>query len=145
MILDQPMFTRGARSGFRQFLWYWLPVLVYVTAIFVVSSMSSPPNPIHVPNSDKIYHMCEYGLLGVLVGRALRQSVAPYSRLAASIMTVSLVMMIGASDEYYQSFVPGRECDVFDWLTDSTAGVLSQVLLWQLWSRFGRDRKKRAS
>jgi VanZ family protein len=144
-MLDQPMFTASRRSGFRQFLFYWLPVLLYVSAIFFVSSMSKPPNPIHVPNSDKIYHMCEYGLLGVLVGRALRHSVAPYSALAASMMTVALVMLIGATDEYYQSFVPGRECDFFDWLTDTTAGVLSQVLLWQLWSRFGRDRVRKTN
>jgi VanZ family protein len=143
-MLDQPMFTAGRRSAFRQFLFYWLPVLLYVTAIFAVSSLSLPPNPIPMPDSDKIYHMCEYGLLGLLMGRALRHSVAPYSALAASMMTVALVMMVAAADEYYQSFVPGRTCDMFDWLADAGAGVLSQVVLWQLWSRFGRDRAKRA-
>jgi len=144
VILDQPAFTPGSRSGFRQFVWFWLPVLAYVAAIFAVSSMSSPPNPIHVPNSDKIYHLCEYGLLGVLLGRALRFSVSPYSPLAAVVMTISLVMIVGASDEYYQSFVPGRTCDVFDWLTDTTAGVLSQVLLWRFWAWRRAVRKARA-
>jgi VanZ family protein len=141
-MLDQPMFTPGRRSAFRQFLYYWLPVLLYISAIFYVSSLTTPPNPIQVENADKIYHLCEYGLLGLLMGRALRQSVSPYSALAASVMTVALVMMVGAADEYYQGFIPGRECDVFDWLTDATAGVLSQVVLWQAWSRFGRDRTR---
>ncbi len=132
-MLDDPMFTAGRRSGFRQFLFYWFPVLAYIAAIFYVSSLSHPPTPLTFPNADKLEHLCEYGLLGLLLGRAVRFSLAPYSVLASVVMTVSFVMLVGAADEYFQSFVPGRESDPMDWLTDSTAGVLSQVVLARVW------------
>ncbi|MBI5836283.1 MAG: VanZ family protein [Candidatus Eisenbacteria bacterium] len=142
-LLDRPMFTPGPRSAFRQVVFYWVPVLAYVSAIFYVSSLSSPPSPLTFEHADKLEHFAEYLLLGLLLGRALRQSVAPFSPVAAVVMTVALVMMVAAADEYYQMFVPGRECDVFDWLTDSSAGVVSQVMLWQLWFRLGRDRNRK--
>jgi VanZ family protein len=141
-VLDQPVFTPNPRSGFRQFVFYWLPVLVYLTAIFYFSSLSNPPSPLHFDNADKLEHLCEYGLFGLLVGRAIRRSVSPYSMLAAAVITVSLVMMIAAADEYFQSFVPGRDSDIFDWLTDTTAAVASQLVLWRFWSAAETQRKR---
>src|SRR5260221_4456106 len=111
MLLEQPMFTGGRRSAFRQFLFYWLPVVLYLGAIFYASSLTNPPSPFKFENADKLEHLCEYGLFSLLLGRALRQAVSPYSRLGAVGMTVSLVMLVGAFDEYYQSFVPGRDSD----------------------------------
>ena len=141
-MLDQPVFTSNPRSGFRQFLFYWLPVLVYLTAIFYFSSLSNPPSPLHFDNADKLEHLCEYGLFGLLVGRAIRKSVSPYSMLAAAVITVSLVMMIAAADEYFQSFVPGRDSAIFDWLTDTTAAITSQGLLWRAWSAAEKKRRQ---
>ena len=31
----------------------------------------------------------------------------------------------GATDEFHQLFVPGRSCDVFDWLADTTGAALA--------------------
>ena len=139
-ILDEPMFTAGPRSVFRQLLFYWVPVLLYVSVIFYVSSLSNPPAPLHFKFADKLYHLGEYGVLGLLLGRAIRRSASPYSMLAAAVMTVSLVMLIGAADEYYQSFVPGRDSSPYDWATDSAAAALSQLVL----ARFMRPRRKAA-
>jgi len=143
--LDRPMFDRNPRSGFRQFLWYWLPVLLYISLIFTMSSLTHPPDPLKFQNSDKLYHLGEYGLFSLLVGRAMRFSLSPYSMLGAAVMTVALVMMIAAADENYQRFVPGRDCDVFDWMTDSTAAVLATAALWQLWSRGLKRKLQKAS
>ncbi len=143
-MLDQPVFTDSPRSAFRQLLWYWLPVLIYISLIFYFSSLSNPPAPLHFPNADKVEHLCEYGLFGLLLGRAIRHSLAPYSALAAVVMTVALVMIVGASDEYYQRFVPGRDSDPLDWATDSTAGLLSQLLLWRYWVWWKQRRQVRA-
>jgi VanZ family protein len=140
-VLDQPMFTAGPRSAFRQFLFYWLPVLFYISMIFYFSSLSNPPAPMHFDNADKIEHLCEYGLFSLLLGRAIRRTVAPHSALASVMITASLVMMVGAADEYYQSFVPGRDSDVWDWATDSSAGILAQLLLWRTWA-VGAARRK---
>jgi len=141
-VLDEPLFTRGSRSGFRQFAAYWLPVLGYISLIFFFSSLHQPPDPLKFKHADKLYHLGEYGMFSLLVGRAFRFSVSPYSKLGAAVMTVAMVMMIAASDEYYQSFVPGRDSSIYDWMADSTAAVLACIVLWQFWSR---SRKGKAS
>ena len=37
--------------------------------------------------------------------------------------------LFGASDEFHQSFVPGRDTDVFDWVAD-TLGATAGALVW---------------
>ncbi len=135
MNLDEPMFTPGPRSGFRQVVFYWLPVAIYISAIFYVSSLSQPPDPLKFSGADKFYHLGEYGVFALLVGRAIRKSLSPYSTLGAAVMAVALVMIVGAADEYYQSFVPGRDSSVLDWATDAGAAALAQAVLWQFWKK----------
>ena len=35
---------------------------------------------------------------------------------------------MGASDEYLQSFIPGRQCDIFDLLADMLGGAIAQLV-----------------
>jgi hypothetical protein len=52
---------------------------------------------------------------------------------------VSLVIVsaYGATDEWHQSFVPGRAMDVQDWIAD-TIGAAIAVVLYTGWSRYRR-------
>lgn len=135
MNLDEPVFTAGRRSAFRQIVFYWLPVALYISLIFYVSSLTQPPDPLQFSGADKFYHLGEYGLFSLLVGRAIRKSLSPYSMLGASVMTLALVMIVGSADEYYQSFVPGRDSSLLDWGADALAAVMAQALLWQFWKK----------
>lgn len=123
------MARRPARVRFIiLFLKYWLPVLVYVTAIFVLSAQPYLKPPIRFPNADKFYHLGEYLLLGWLLARAFRVSLrVPYPVMAA-MMALAFGVLVGASDEFFQSFVPGRTCDIFDLLADTAGLVLAQML-----------------
>ena len=87
-------------------------------------SMTQPPDPLKFSGADKFYHLGEYGVFALLVGRAIRKSLSPYSMLGAAVMAVALVMIVGAADEYYQSFVPGRDSSVLDWATDAGAAKM---------------------
>jgi VanZ family protein len=42
----------------------------------------------------------------------------------AALLTVVLVSIYGASDEWHQGFVPLRQSDVQDWMTDTLAGAI---------------------
>ena len=113
---------------FILFLRYWLPVLAYVTAIFVVSAQPHLTPPIRFQNADKFYHLGEYLILGWLLARAFRVSLrVPYPVMAA-MMALAFGILIGASDEYSQSFVPGRDSNVLDFLADTAGLVLAQIL-----------------
>ena len=122
--------------------------------IFVVSSLEQPPLPMpefEWLTIDKLYHFIEYAILGALVARALvkaRPSVVP-ARLVWHVAAVFSILY-GASDEWHQTFVPGRFATLADWVADvlgSVAGVLG-VYLYYRSSRqsavSGQERKKRS-
>ena len=52
-------------------------------------------------------------------------------------LAVLIVSAFGVTDEWHQSFVPGRSCDVFDWLAD-TAGAALAVALYVKWAWYRR-------
>jgi len=111
---------------------YWLPVIAYVAMIFSLSSIHGSSVPNFFPGVDKLEHLLEYSLFGLLAGRAIRFTLGPTKRrLAASLGTMALGAMVGALDELYQRGVPGRSSDVRDWITDVGAVAIS-VLVTQL-------------
>lgn len=111
---------------------YWLPVIAYVAMIFSLSSIHGSSVPNFFPGVDKLEHLLEYSLFGLLAGRAIRFTLGPTKRrLAAALGTMALGAMVGALDELYQRGVPGRSSDVRDWITDVGAVAIS-VLVTQL-------------
>jgi VanZ family protein len=42
----------------------------------------------------------------------------------ALLLALSLASLYGATDEFHQSFVPGRSADVLDWLADTLGAAL---------------------
>ena len=114
----------GGRAVFAR---YWLPVLAYVSLIFILSAQPGLHPPLSFQNSDKLSHMLEYGLLGWLLVRALRATMPARSWVFTSMLAIGLGLGIAAGDEYFQSFVPGRDSTVFDWLADGTGLTLAQL------------------
>ncbi|MCY4567662.1 MAG: VanZ family protein [Candidatus Poribacteria bacterium] len=117
---------------------YWAPPLLYMVIIFVISSLEQPPLPMpefEWLTIDKLYHFIEYAILGGLVARALveaRPSVVP-SRLVWYVAAVFSILY-GASDEWHQTFVPGRFATFADWVADvlgAIAGVLGVYLYYR--------------
>jgi hypothetical protein len=118
------------RRGF--FVRYWLPVLLYLGLIFGLSSIHGSVVPDFFPNVDKLEHLLEYSLFGLLAGRAIRFTLGPAKhRLAAALATIAFGAVVGAMDELYQARVPGRNSDPRDWMMD-VAAVSIAVLLTQL-------------
>jgi len=105
----------------------WLPALAWAGTIFFLSSRPHlVDGPELFPNFDKVAHFGAYSLLGLLLAHAVRGSGLP---LAAA---VALGWLYGASDEWHQSFVPGRSVEALDWVADAL-GVLAGVYLFKLW------------
>ncbi len=116
------------RSGFHNFVRYWLPVLGYVTIILTLSAQQHLKPPFRFPNADKVCHLFEYLGLGLLLARALRATMRVRVPLFAAMMAMGIGMAVGASDEIFQSFVPGRDSSVFDWMADSTGILIAQLI-----------------
>lgn len=96
--------------------------------IFVLSSirLSLPKIPL-IP-SDKVAHLLVYGVLGFLLGRAAGRSWG-WSWKRAAFFAVVVSSAYGASDEWHQSFVPGRSVEAADWATDTIGAALAQIPL----------------
>jgi VanZ family protein len=100
---------------------HWLPVALYIALIFSLSSLHGDQVPSLFPNVDKLEHFMEYGLLGLLLGRAVRFTLRGRSSGLAALATVTVGATVALFDELYQLRVPGRMSDPMDWATDVVA------------------------
>ena len=117
---------------------YWVPSLLYMALIFAISSLEQPPLPtpqFEWLTIDKLYHFIEYAILGGLLAWAFvkaRPSVVPSQWVWGLAAVISI--LYGVSDEWHQTFVPGRCATVADWVADalgSVVGVLGVYLYYK--------------
>jgi VanZ family protein len=97
----------------------------------VIFLLSAQP---HLPSASSIFwdailkkasHMLEYAVLAALIWFALGKR--------APLLVWSLAAAYAVSDEYHQSFVPGRQADPMDVLLDVTGAALAVLLLrWRI-------------
>ena len=99
-----------------------------MAVIFVLSAQPQPTLPSQL--SDKQGHSLGYMGLAVTVARALGGGIAAGTSLRTSAAAWALASGYGATDEWHQSFVPGRSADVRDWFADATGALLGAGACW---------------
>lgn len=110
---------------------YWLPVIIYMSFIYYLSSLSNPIKEI-IPISlfsyfdfkRFIYHIVEYGVLSLLLYRTLKITSKNPQTLA-----VLIAIVYAITDEMHQYFVPGRISSVFDVSIDSFGAIAMQSII----------------
>jgi VanZ family protein len=117
-------------------LFYWLPVFVWLSFIFFLSSIPAANLP-KMPSDQwlfwahRIAHIGEYSTLGILVLRAYS-----YKKVKIGVSTVLFlsifIFLAGSFDEWHQSFVPGRHAQLIDAIFDTICGALG-MLLYLIW------------
>lgn len=110
-----------------------LLALIWMATLFYLSSQASIGLPLEFDGGDKLAHMAAYGLLASFMLGACARSSSGYSLRQVALVTL-LASLYGLSDEWHQSFVPGRSADVLDLLADSLGAALTALLL-RLWLR----------
>jgi VanZ family protein len=109
----------------------WGPVILQMAVIFGASSLSDP-GPLPGGMSDKGGHLIGYVILSVFLLRALSGGRMAGVTWRAVLLSIVATTLYGASDEFHQSFVPGRSPDVFDLMADAGGaciGALAGVVL----------------
>lgn len=123
----------------RPFLYYWMPVIIWMGIIFYFSSRSSSPldkvpqESIHTLG-ECLSHILEFGVLGMLLARAIRGSSLPSCGLS-----ISLALFYSLFDELHQLFVPLRSFQVVDLVMDVIGACLGVIIF----SWFMQRRKMR--
>ena len=102
----------------------WAPLVAALAGVYFLSSLS------HVPGSeyvwDKLLHAVGYGGISVLALRAFHGGFVPL-RSRTTIATFLFMLAWFVSDEYHQSFVPGRDAEVGDVVADAVGFGLATV------------------
>jgi hypothetical protein len=97
----------------------WVPALVWMAVIFYGSSL--PVLPVDgQPNSGAYHtlgHIAEYGILALCLAWALGTG------LRQLLLTVVIVALYAASDEFHQTFTPGRQGRTDQVLLDTLAAA----------------------
>jgi VanZ family protein len=115
----------SARSAGYTFVSHWLPVIGLCTLIFIQSAFASSEQIPRWPYLDKLLHLTAYGILGALVCRASNTIESIHLRgPRLFLIGVLVTTLYGLSDEWHQSFVPGRSAVVADLLADFVGAVL---------------------
>jgi VanZ family protein len=112
----------------RRPLWRLLWPVLLATTVFFASGQSKLATPVHFLHMDKLVHALTFGLMATLVVRVFFVPRHPVRSAWGAIAAVSLY---GLFDELRQSFTPGREVDVADWVAD-TGGAMLAVCLYTL-------------
>lgn len=119
----------------RTLLWRWLQALLWMALIFFLSSrpkLPGPEDPLLNLLLKKTGHFVAFGTLAWLYARALRGQGITQTR--AFWLAWGLTLLYALSDEFHQSFVPGRHPALTDVLIDSL-GAATALLLPQWRSR----------
>ena len=107
--------------------------------IFYLSSQ--PQIPVDTGLSDKVLHFAAYGLLSALWIVALAGSAGSIGAAKAWGGAV-LAVLFGLSDEFHQSFVPGRTASWGDVAADALGAAVAAGALWLLAARRGEGKRE---
>lgn len=115
-----------------KFLRLWLPILIWAGLIFFGSSLPAvrvSPDGLIDFLSHKMVHLVEYSVFYVLLYRALVEGhlVVHRGKVVASFLATFIFAL---SDEYHQSFIPGRSARGRDTVIDLLGSLLG-VFLWK--------------
>ena len=108
--------------------WLWGPVLAAMTAIFIASAQSDLRAPAGV--TDKQAHSTGYAGLAALVSRALAGGFGAPLSWGRAARAVAIATAYGCSDEWHQSFVPGRAADLDDVWADAVGAAAGAAGCW---------------
>ena len=101
-----------------------IPAILVMIVLFMLSTLpGNDPflNSIHI--SDKIKHFIAYFVLGITFCIWIPSKDWFKKPLIYSILVVFLCTLFGASDEYHQTFVPGRSGSLYDLAADFAGGL----------------------
>jgi VanZ family protein len=77
--------------------------------------------------SDKVLHVAEYAVLGMLCYRAFRRAAGRIAAQYAVFFAIAATSVYGATDEVHQAFVPFRTATWLDWIADTVGALIGSV------------------
>jgi len=103
-----------------------VPAILVMITLFMLSTLpGNHPFLNSVNLSDKIEHLTAYFVLGITFCIWIPNKNWFAKPILHAIFVITLCTLFGASDEYHQTFVPGRSGSLYDLAADFTGGVIA--------------------
>ena len=100
-------------------------VVIWAAVLWWLSSQSKLPSPAKFEGIDKVEHAIYFAGGGMCFLLGLRLAGLARHTLPSITLTVLFCSLVGALDEWHQTFTPGRSGgDVQDWIADTLGGFL---------------------
>lgn len=116
------------RMSLKRGVGLWLPPVALMALIFFLSAQPDLSSGLGTWDLvlRKIVHFASYGLLCLLLWRALRTRMDDRR---AALVALVIASAYAATDEWHQTFVEGRHGTAVDWLIDTAgAGLVAMRL-----------------
>lgn len=105
--------------------WLWTFPLAVALAILWLSAQSHYPMGVSLPPPlDKVAHASAFGFLALVLDFTLQGTHPELPLYRRHLLVFVAVSLYGATDEWHQYFVPGRACELGDWVADTLGGAL---------------------
>jgi VanZ family protein len=133
---------RGDAADVRAFALSWLPVLGWAGLIF---ALSAQPGLRVAPDQEmdlvlrKLGHMAVFGILALLLWRAIASTTAGHRRLA---LALALTFAYAVTDELHQAFVATRHPSPIDVAIDAAGALVALAALAVVRSRRSERRRR---
>ncbi len=108
----------------------WGPAAAWAGLLFTLSALPELPSAGSIPYGDKLAHLLAYAVFGALLAFGRRRAERP----VAHLLLLAIGALYAVSDEWHQSYVPGRVPDVADWLADLVGLIAGYTLAVTVWS-----------
>lgn len=107
----------------------YLPLVFYWILLFTLTSLPSQSVP-SVGVNDKLEHSLAYfGLSFLLYLTLLFQKKSDFLKKYAAIFTILIIVIYAVLDEVHQLLIPGRSCEMLDFLADMLGGIVGIIIL----------------
>ncbi len=119
-------------TRYRTLIERWLPAIAWMAILFAASATPSRDIPSYGALDflvKKGGHMLGYAVLGLLLRRALGWEAKP------AWLAWVLAVLYALTDEFHQSFVPGRHPSLVDALVFDGGGAAVALLISAWWTR----------
>ncbi len=116
-----------SKSSRANIIWSII-LFAYLAGIFYISAQSKLPITYTFQNEDKMFHFIEYFTLGVIFYFNFKGSHSKYFKIFIALLIISYPIL----DEWHQSFVPNRDCSIYDAMTDYIGMTLGFLIIGSL-------------
>lgn len=117
---------------------HFVPMIVVMGTIFLLSHQPAAELPLPtIPGLDKLAHGIVYAGLAAATLNAVSREALQLKPQLTGVLVVVFCLAYGLTDEYHQTFIPGREAS----LGDLAADAIGAAILVYVWFRFIRLRQ----